>query len=491
MHQTLEDARLRKLASFHILDTPPEREFDALTALAQRLLDCPIALVSLVDQDRQWFKSAQGMGKVRETPRNQAFCAHTIHEDDLLLIEDACADARFADNPLVQGKPHIRFYAGVPLRPHHDGYSDTLPALGSFCVIDTKPRHLSSRDIATLRDLAAVAESLLRAHATAEDAKYLAELAEERAEILDGQHRLLRQAEKLASIGSWRLSLDDGVLQWSDQVYVIHGLPIGSTPGLEEALGFYTAEEGRLIRKRLQKAMRTGEGFDFESDMIAADGRLRRVRSIGEIEFRHERPAAIIGVFQDVTDRHLREEELRHSASTDSLSGLPNRASFEQRFAETLAASKSQREPVALLLMDLDGFKAVNDSFGHAAGDEILKAIAQRMRAGSMANAFPARLGGDEFALLVTRPRDCADLGTYVQQVLDQLQVSITQDGETRAVSATVGAALADGPDATQMELMRRADLALYQAKRHLRGSGRIFGLDTPILRASADASQA
>ena len=237
--------------------------------------------------------------------------------------------------------------------------------------------------------------------------------------------------------------------------------------------------------------MRTGEGFDFESDMIAADGRLRRVRSIGEIEFRHERPAAIIGVFQDVTDRHLREEELRHSASTDSLSGLPNRASFEQRFAETLAASKSQREPVALLLMDLDGFKAVNDSFGHAAGDEILKAIAQRMRAGSMANAFPARLGGDEFALLVTRPRDCADLGTYVQQVLDQLQVSITQDGETRAVSATVGAALADGPDATQMELMRRADLALYQAKRHLRGSGRIFGLDTPILRASADAIQA
>ncbi len=245
MHQTLEDARLRKLASFHILDTPPEREFDALTALAQRLLDCPIALVSLVDQDRQWFKSAQGMGQVRETPRNQAFCAHTIHEDDLLLIEDACADPRFADNPLVQGKPHIRFYAGVPLRPHHDGYSDTLPALGSFCVIDTKPRHLSSRDLATLRDLAAVAESLLRAHATAEDAKYLAELAEERAEILDGQHRLLRQAEKLASIGSWRLSLDDGVLQWSDQVYVIHGLPIGSTPGLEEALGFYTAEEAR------------------------------------------------------------------------------------------------------------------------------------------------------------------------------------------------------------------------------------------------------
>ena len=483
MHQTLEDARLRKLASFHILDTPPERDFDALTALARRLLDCPIALVSLVDQDRQWFKSAQGLGQVRETPRDQAFCAHTIHQDNLLVIEDASADARFARNPLVVGKPHIRFYAGVPLRPHHDGHSDMLPGLGSLCVIDTQPRALSDEERDILRDLAAVAESLLRAHATAQDARYLAELAEERADILDGQHRLLRQAEKLAGVGSWRVSLDDGVVQWSDQVYAIHGLPIGSTPPLEEALAFYSPEEARLIEKRLRKAMRTGEGFDFETDLIAADGRMRRVRSIGEVEFRHDRPAAIVGVFQDVTERHLREEELRHSASTDSLSGLSNRASFEKRLGETLARLKRRAEPVALLLIDLDGFKAVNDSFGHAAGDDILRAMAARMREGCMANAFAARLGGDEFALLVTRPRDCADLESYVQRVLDQLQVSITQDGQTRRVSATVGATLADGPGVTQLDLMRRADLALYQAKRHMRGTGRIFGSEAPIIR--------
>ena len=483
MHQTLEDARLRKLASFHILDTPPERDFDALTALARRLLDCPIALVSLVDQDRQWFKSAQGLGQVRETPRDQAFCAHTIHQDNLLVIEDASADPRFARNPLVVGKPHIRFYAGVPLRPHHDGHSDMLPGLGSLCVIDTQPRALSDEERDILRDLAAVAESLLRAHATAQDARYLAELAEERADILDGQHRLLRQAEKLAGVGSWRVSLDDGVVQWSDQVYAIHGLPIGSPPPLEEALAFYSPEEARLIEKRLRKAMRTGEGFDFETDLIAADGRMRRVRSIGEVEFRHDRPAAIVGVFQDVTERHLREEELRHSASTDSLSGLSNRASFEKRLGETLARLKRRAEPVALLLIDLDGFKAVNDSFGHAAGDDILRAMAARMREGCMANAFAARLGGDEFALLVTRPRDCADLESYVQRVLDQLQVSITQDGQTRRVSATVGATLADGPGVTQLDLMRRADLALYQAKRHMRGTGRIFGSEAPIIR--------
>lgn len=488
MDQSVEAARLSKLASFQILDTPPEREFDALTALAQRLLDCPIALVSLVDDRRQWFKSVQGLGDVRETPREQAFCAHTIHEDGLLLVEDALGDARFETNPLVLGNPHIRFYAGVPLRPQSDGFADDLPGLGSFCVIDTKPRRLSEEQLAILRDLAAVASSLLRARASAEEARDMAELAEERADILDGQHRLLRQAEKLAGIGSWRLSLDDDRLEWSDQVYVIHGLPIGALPTLEEALDFYAPEEAQRIQKQLARAAQLGEPFDFESDLITADGRHRRVRSIGEIEFRHERPAAIVGVFQDVTDSHLREEELRHSASTDSLSGLPNRASFERRFADALAAAEVQAEPVALLLIDLDGFKAVNDSFGHAAGDDVLRAMAGHMRSGCMANAFSARLGGDEFALLVTRPRDCADLETYVQQVLEQLQVSVEQGGETRHVSATVGAALADGPSATQVELMRRADLALYQAKRDQRGSGRIFGVDAPIHRTSVDA---
>jgi diguanylate cyclase (GGDEF)-like protein len=489
MDQSLEAARLNKLASFHILDTLPEREFDALTALAQRLLDCPIALVSLVDERRQWFKSVQGLGDVRETPREYAFCAHTIHEDDLLMVEDARQDARFGTNPLVCGDPRIRFYAGVPLRPHSNGFADDLPGIGSFCVIDTRPRRLSAEQLAILRDLAAVASSLIQAQASAQEARDMADLAEDRANILDGQHRLFRQAEKLAGIGSWRLSLDDQRLEWSDQAYAIHGLPVGAPPTLEEALDFYTPEEAKRVQDKLAQSARLGEPFDFEADLVTANGLRRRVRSVGEIEFRHERPAAIVGVFQDVTDRHLREEELRHSASTDSLSGLPNRASFERRFAESLAAAEAQAEPVALLLIDLDGFKAVNDSFGHGAGDDVLRAIADRMRAGCMTHAFPARLGGDEFALLVTRPRDCADLSTYIRQVLEQLQVSVQQSGETRRVSATVGAALADGPSATQVELMRRADLALYQAKRHQRGSGRVFGLDAPIFRASADAS--
>lgn len=484
MHQSLEAARLDKLASFHILDTPGEREFDALTALAQRLLDCPIALVSLVDDRRQWFKSVQGLNDVRETPREHAFCAHTIHEDELLLVEDAGRDVRFRANPLVVGNPNIRFYAGVPLRPHSEGFSDELPGIGSFCVIDTKPRRLSAEQLAILNDLAAVASSLIRAKATAEEARQMAELAEDRANVLDSQHRLLRQAEKLAGIGSWRFSLDDQQLEWSDQVYAIHGLPIGAMPTLDEALDFYAPADAQFIQDRLDQAARLGESFDFECNLRTSDGRERRVRSVGEIEFRHERPAAIVGVFQDVTDRHLREEELRHSASIDSLSGLPNRASFERHFAQALSQAEAQQEPIALLLIDLDGFKAVNDNFGHAAGDEILKNVAVRMRDGCMTNAFPARLGGDEFALLVTRPRDCADLPHYIEQVLGQLQMAIEQDGETRHVSATVGAALADGEPLTQTELMRRADLALYQAKRYLRGSARIFGTDDPILKS-------
>ena len=124
-----EAFRLRTLTSLSILDTPAEERFDRLTRLAQRLFNVPIALVSLIDSNRQWFKSCQGLD-VRETPRDVSFCAHAILGNDLLVVPDAAADARFADNPLVTGEPFIRFYAGCPLKAPNGSL------LGTLCVID-------------------------------------------------------------------------------------------------------------------------------------------------------------------------------------------------------------------------------------------------------------------------------------------------------------------------------------------------------------------
>lgn len=151
-----EHGRLEALHALNVLDTDPEERFDRLTRTAQRLFDVPIALVSLVDANRQWFKSCMGLG-VRETPRDISFCGHAILGDDVFVITDTWQDPRFADNPLVTGVPHIRFYAGCPLRVA-GGHK-----LGTLCIIDTRPRDFGTDDVAALKDLAAMAQGELSA----------------------------------------------------------------------------------------------------------------------------------------------------------------------------------------------------------------------------------------------------------------------------------------------------------------------------------------
>ena len=141
-----ERERLQALRDADILDTPPEADFDALTRIAAAICGTPIALVSLLDADRQWFKSKVGLAET-ETPRSESFSSHAILEKDLLEVPDAQADPRFADNPHVIGRPHVRFYAGTPLRTA-DGH-----VLGSLCVIDHVPRSLTPEQRSALRDL--------------------------------------------------------------------------------------------------------------------------------------------------------------------------------------------------------------------------------------------------------------------------------------------------------------------------------------------------
>lgn len=129
-----EDDRLAALYRYHVLDSPPEAAFDTITRALSKLLDVPIALVTLVDRERQWFKSRHGLEETSETPRDQAFCAHTIMRDDVFIVPDARDNPRFRNNPLVTGPPHIRFYAGAPLITP-DGFR-----LGSLCAIDRRPR---------------------------------------------------------------------------------------------------------------------------------------------------------------------------------------------------------------------------------------------------------------------------------------------------------------------------------------------------------------
>ena len=152
-----EQQRLAHLQNLNILDTPSEEKFDRITRMLCRVLDMPVAAISLVDENRQWFKSIRGLD-LTETPRCTSFCAHTILEERTLVIPDALSDPRFANNPLVTDAPHIRFYAGHPLQMINNIH------VGTLCVYDTKPREILSDDIQFLEDLSITVANELKAY---------------------------------------------------------------------------------------------------------------------------------------------------------------------------------------------------------------------------------------------------------------------------------------------------------------------------------------
>ncbi|MBT42261.1 MAG: hypothetical protein CMF12_07015 [Idiomarina sp.] len=153
-----EASRLAILNSLSILDSEQSSGFDNLVTLTKQLFDVPMVAVSLVDEDRQWFKSRIGLG-VCETNRDVSFCAHIVEDPQTMVIEDAMLDDRFFDNPLVTEEPFIRFYAGSPLRPIGD------EVLGSLCIMDTRPRELSEKERSILDLLAHQTEKLIELHA--------------------------------------------------------------------------------------------------------------------------------------------------------------------------------------------------------------------------------------------------------------------------------------------------------------------------------------
>jgi GAF domain-containing protein len=184
-----ESARLAALRAYRQLDTPPEQAFDEITALAAQVCGTPISLAVLLDTDRQWFKSRHGLA-VQQTSRDIAFCAHAIMTTDVMIVEDAKNDARFADNPLVTGEPHIRFYAGAPL-VDPDGH-----ALGTLCVIDRVPRRLAAWQQNALNTLArqVVAQMVLQRVAG----------------LLAGALEALKVHEEFVAICSWCKEVREG-----------------------------------------------------------------------------------------------------------------------------------------------------------------------------------------------------------------------------------------------------------------------------------------
>ena len=313
-----EEERLKTLYSLDVLDTGAEERFDRLTRLAKRMFDVPIALVSLVDANRQWFKSHSGL-EATETTREVSFCGHAILSDDIFMVSDATQDERFFDNPLVTNDPYVCFYAGYTLK-HLNGSK-----LGTLCIIDSKPRILNKDDIEALRDLAELAER---------------ELA----------------AVQLATI--------------------------------------------------------------------------------------------------------------------DDLTLISNRRGFTLLAQKSLNLCARQNIPVTLVYFDLNNFKSINDTFGHAEGDRALITFAEKMKYIFRDSDVIARMGGDEFVVLLTNT-----VSEHAEKIISRLRQSIEnynkEENSGYDISFSDGIVTVDNAqEHTIQMLLDQSDALMYEKKYKHFGTG-------------------
>jgi len=317
-----EAQRLDALRQAHILDTPPEEGFDDLTRLAAHLCGVPIAAVSLINADRQWFKSMLGL-ETCETPRETAFCAHTILQTDLLVVPDASADERFAENPLVTGEPHIRFYAGVPLVTP-DGY-----AVGSLCVIDRVPRELNEDQKAALQILARQAAGQIElAWRVAQQARLLAEHHAAQERLQQNQTRLL-EAQEVARIGSWEYDVATGQITWSPEMFRLLGFnPTLGEPDYDLLMTHYHPDDVPLYDARVIQALDDGLPYEFDIRILSGEGLMRWGHAKGQAARDVSgRIVRLFGTVMDITERKQTEEEHARLAaiiahSSDAVLGL-------------------------------------------------------------------------------------------------------------------------------------------------------------------------
>lgn len=295
-----EADRLQALRSYGVLDAAHHAAFDAIVRVASAVCGAPIAVVSLTDAARQWFLATEGLGEVRETPREMAFCAEAIKTADILVVEDALRDARFEHNALVVGEAKIRFYAGYPL------IDSAGFALGTLCVLDTTPRVLDAMQAAVLRELATAVVRLLEARRADNNLVVALEASRRRGE-------LLMLAEELAGVGHFRFEVGSQHFYWSAQHYRIHGQdPAHFVPSLEASIEACHVDDRAKLKEMLDAVIGRQMAVTFQLRIVRPDGAVRLVqRSLRpELDASSGATIAVVGVTQDVTDAHALRDRL-------------------------------------------------------------------------------------------------------------------------------------------------------------------------------------
>lgn len=477
-----EKARLEQLRRLRILDTLQEPEYDDLVEAASALFNTPMALVTLVDSDRQWFKASVGV-EICQTSRDAAFCAHALLQTEPLVVPDALLDERFSDNPLVTGEPYIRFYVGAPIVVEEY-------AMGTLCCIDVVPREPDPRQVSALaalaRQVAALFCTRLEADRLSESERQLsialrtAERAEETAK------QAATRFEQLFSglpVACYTYDGDGAIQEWNSAAESLWGLSAHEAflkPVCELTAGFESKELVRAAAGRVF-AGETVEGLERRE--ITRDGRERWVMS-KTIPLRDAGGAIVGGICANVDLTEQREQErrigeqlrqisaysielevanarLESLATTDGLTGVKNHRFFQDYLRRKIDQCQAARIPLTIALVDVDHFKAYNDDFGHQAGDEVLRNFASTLSQSCREQDLVARYGGEEFVVVMP------GLGeAEAAAVAERMRAAVlAQPFINRSITASFGVASLGRQLRDAADLVGAADGALYRSK--------------------------
>ncbi len=473
-----EARRLEALRRTELLDSAPSLEFDDATKLAAFICGTPIALVSLVDEHRQWFKSKVGL-QASETPRDISFCGHAILESEVFVVPDAHADERFFDNPLVTGGPHVRFYAGAPL------ITATGDALGTLCVIDHEPRSLSDAQreaLATLaRQVVAQMHLLERTRALVSRAKETSQL-NEFGELLQSCRttaetndvvafyatRLFPRCHGAVSITKASRDMVETTVRWGDELASEPVFSPADCWGLRRGRPHVvTADEGGLVCAHVRH--RRGTGYICVPMM--AHGETLGILHVGEeVGASHDAQLQLaIAVAERIgvalANARLRET-LRAQSIRDPLTGLFNRRYLEESLERDIRRCLRHERPLSVLMIDVDHFKRFNDEFGHEGGDLLLQAFGAELRRLVRAEDVVCRYGGEEFVVVLPEAGLAGALTRANELGAAAKALTVNYRGAPlRSVSLSIGLAMLGVNGGSTEELLRAADTALYRAK--------------------------
>ncbi len=493
-----DSMRVNALHQLNILDTKAEERFDRITRLAAHTFDCQFSSISFIDSERQWYKSVFNFDAT-ELSRDISFCAYTITNNDVFVINDTHKDDNFKDSEFVTEAPLLRFYAGIKI-------SINNYHVGSLCVFDTAPKQFSSTDKRALQDLASMVESELQKEVLTQAAEAMKRYQEQ----LDKTQKLTRVRntilEKIVNAESLHSVLLD-IVQAIESEYHNQKCSIlllkdnclysGAAPslpdfynqaieGIEIGLGQGSCGTAAFTGKRIivedisthpywaawvDLATQAQLGACWSQPIKAANGRV-----LGTFAIYHSKAAtptkdelARIEMFANVAsiaiERQKSSDLIWHQANFDELTQLPNRNIMGEHLKKALEAAKRNKTQVAVMFLDLDNFKDINDTLGHGVGDALLIDCAKRISGCVRHKDTVARLGGDEFVIILNDITEFSGLEKTAQKILKAIEQPYHLQSEIVHSSASIGITIYPDDAEDVASLLKNADQAMYGAK--------------------------